>query len=403
VSTTALRLRRLEAVFVPRLRAFSESPEMLAIRKMLPWSFGGLAAGLLFFMLFDASGTLLERFTASFAAAFGVMSAVLVVLLAADLAPRRHVPAVLAVAVAVAAFALSLPYTHGGTVPALAKALGSSGLFLAIGLGLLSVDLPAALRPRLGRAGGFVAGTVLAIGGAALLRFLGISLTAELDLIIAPLGSLGDSLTALLIITLVETLLWTIGIHGPALLAAVVLPVYINLQLQNTEAFRHHLVLPHIVTVSTFLFVFPGGAGATLPLVLFLLASKLRRERTVAYATVVPSVFNANEPLMFGLPVVLNPYLSVPFVLAPLVLALVTWEAMNVGFVARPAFYIPSTIPLPFSVFLATKDWRSVVLIAVNLGLAAAIYWPFVRHREAEALAEEAALEGGTPGAVAGA
>jgi len=124
--------------------------------------------------------------------------------------------------------------------------------------------------------------------------------------------------------------------------------------------------------------VFPGGAGATLPLVLLLLRSKLKRARTVAYATIAPSIFNANEPLMFGLPLVLNPYLCVPFVLVPLVLAVVTWETINLGLVARPAIYIPSTVPLPISVFLATKDWRSIVLVALNLMIGLAIYFPFV-------------------------
>jgi PTS system cellobiose-specific IIC component len=127
------------------------------------------------------------------------------------------------------------------------------------------------------------------------------------------------------------------------------------------------------------LFVFPGGAGATLPLVLLLLRTKLKRARKVAYAALVPAIFNASEPLMFGLPLVSNPYLSIPFVLAPLVLAVVTWEAINLGFVARPALYIPSSIPLPLSAFLATRDWHAIVLVAVNLVIAGLIYTPFVR------------------------
>jgi PTS system cellobiose-specific IIC component len=378
VNTAALRLRRIEAVVIPRLRAFSESPEMLAIRWALPWSFIGLAAGLVLFMTLQPAGDLLTRFSRSFGAAFGIMSALLVVLLALDLARRRRVPVALALGVAIAAFALSLPYGRATSFESLAKALGSSGLFLAIGIGLISVSLMATLRARFGPRYGLLAGAVLIVGAAALLRVAGISLTDALDVVIAPLGTLGDTLPALLIITLVETLLWAVGIHGPALLAAVVLPVYIQLQAQNTEALAHGQPLPHIVTVSMFLFVFPGGAGATLPLVLLLLRSRTKRARTVAYATLVPSLFNANEPLMFGLPLVLNPYLCVPFVVAPLLLAVVSWEAIHLGLVARPAFYIPSTIPLPFSVFLATKDWRSIVLIALNLLLAAAIYMPFV-------------------------
>jgi PTS system cellobiose-specific IIC component len=222
---------------------------------------------------------------------------------------------------------------------------------------------------------------------------LGISLTSALNVAIAPLGDLGDSLTALLIITLVETLLWSIGIHGPALLAPVVLPVYINLQLQNTEALTRNEPLPHIVTVSMFLFVFPGGAGGTFPLVLLLLRSKVKRIRTVALATLLPSFANANEPLMFGLPLVLNPILGIPFVVVPLVLAVVSWWAMQLELVARPAYYIPSTVPLPLGAFLATKDWRSVLLMAVNVAIGLGIYAPFVAAYERQELRRASAVE----------
>jgi cellobiose-specific phosphotransferase system component IIC len=365
---------------------------MVAIRRQLPISFIGLAAGLAGFMAVQP-GTLLQRFSESFAAAFGAMSALLVVLLTNDLAKRRGVPAAPAVGVAVAAFALSLPYERARTFFTLAKAVGSSGLFLAIGIGLLTVAALNAARRRLGPVAGSLVAAVVVVGIAGLCLGLGVSLTAALNVAIAPLGDLGDSLTALLIITLVETLLWTIGIHGPALLAAVVLPVYINLQLQNTEALAHNQPLPHIVTVSMFLFVFPGGAGATLPLVLLLLRSKVKRIRRVALATLLPSIANANEPLMFGLPLVLNPTLSIPFVVAPLVLAVVSWWAMDLGLVAKPAYYIPSTVPLPIGVFLATKDWRSVVLIVLDVLIALGIYAPFVNAYELQERRREAQTE----------
>lgn len=379
---------------VSRIRAFAESPEMVAIRRALPVSFVGLALGLAGFMLAQPGGTLLARFSHAFAAAFGAMSALLVVVLAYDLAPRRGVPRALAVAVAIAAFALSLPYARGASLASVAKTLGSSGLFLAIGIGLVTVLAIRLGRQMLGpRLGSFV-GACAVVALAATLAHAGISLTAGLSALIAPLGTLGDSLYALLVITFVETLLWTIGIHGPALLAAVVLPVYINLQVQNTDAMARGEALPHIVTVSVFLFIFPGGAGATFPLVLLLLRSRVKRVRTVAFAALVPSVANANEPLMFGLPLVLNPVLGVPFVVAPLVLAVVTYYAMSLGFVSRPAYYVPSTVPLPLGVFLATKDWRSIVLVTLNIALALGIYAPFVAAYERQERARAAKEDG---------
>ncbi|MFY9781225.1 MAG: PTS transporter subunit EIIC [Candidatus Baltobacteraceae bacterium] len=381
--------------FVARVRAIAESPEMVSVRTTLPYSFAGLAVGLGVFMLLQPGGTFLERFSSSFAPAFGVMSILLVLAMTFDLARRRRVPVAAALLGASAAFVISLPFAASSSPQTLLAALGSSGLFLAMGIALLSVNLLRASCARFGpAAGSLVAVATLAVVALALLG-AGISVTGLLDKLIAPLGHLGDSLTALLVITLVETLLWTVGIHGPALLAAVVLPVYMNLQVQNTNALSHGLPLPHLVTVSTFLFVFPGGAGATLPLVLLLLRSKVKRIRSVAYATLLPSLFNANEPLMFGLPLVLNPILSAPFVLTPLALAVISYAAMSLGLVSRPAYYMPSTLPVPLGAFLATKDWRSIVLMGLNLIVGLAIYAPFAalfeRHESERERAREAA------------
>jgi len=376
--------------FVLRIRAFAESLQMTALQSALPISFAGLVVGLVFFMATQPEATLLLRFSNSFTAAFGIMSTMLVIVLMLELSKRRAIAPLVPTVIAFAAFAVSLPYDRASSLSTLMKALGTSGLFLAIGIALITDEVYALARRRLGDAWGAVAAGVLTIGTATVLMLLHVSLTRGLDAAIAPVGTLGDSLTALLVIVFLETLLWTIGIHGPALLAPVVLPVYVNLQLQNTAALAHGDPLPHIVTVSLFLFVFPGGAGATLPLVLLLLRSKVKRIRTIALATVLPAFANINEPLMFGMPLVLNPVLGIPFVIVPLVLATVSWWTMHLGFVARPAIYIPSPVPIPIGAFLATKDWRSVILMLVNVGIGAAIYAPFVAVYERNELARTA-------------
>jgi cellobiose PTS system EIIC component len=345
---------------------------------MLPWSFVGLVVGLASFILAQPSGTFLQRLYVSFAPAFGVMSFLLVLLLTADVARRRAVPPPLAVATAFIAFVLSLPHAEHHGAFALLRSLGSAGLFLAMLTAFVSVGALRFFRGRFGPLYGSLAGCGLVACTAALLYARGFSLAALLTTLLAPLGHLGDSLVALVVLTAVETLLWTIGIHGPALLAAIVLPVYLGLQAQNTEALAHGQPLPHIVTVSLFLFVFPGGAGATLPLVLLLLRSRVRRVRTVAYAALVPAFFNVNEPLMFGLPLVLDPILATPFVLAPTTLAVVTYAVVSAGWVARPALYVPSSVPAFVNVFIATHDWRACVLVAFNLIVALVLYAPFV-------------------------
>jgi PTS system cellobiose-specific IIC component len=219
---------------------------------------------------------------------------------------------------------------------------------------------------------------------------VGLSLAGALSAVLAPLGTLGDSFVALALITAIEAGLWVVGIHGPALLAAIVLPAYYQLQFQNTDAHLHHAAIPHIVAVSTFMFVFPGGSGATLPLVLMMLRSPLSRLRKLAYASVVPAIFSINEPVIFGLPLVYNPVLAVPFVVAPVALACTTYAAMALGWVGRPVLYMPAVLPAFMNVFLTTLDWRACVLVALNLVLAGAIWAPFLRVYERAELARTA-------------
>ncbi|HEY0798065.1 MAG TPA: PTS transporter subunit EIIC [Candidatus Baltobacteraceae bacterium] len=354
----------------------------MALQTTLPYSFAGLVVGVGIFLFVQPPGTLSARFASAFIDGFSVMAAVLVILLTLDLAKRRDVPLAIALPVAWIVFTLLLPLHSATSLTAFANALRSSGLFIAMGASIGTVTLMRVLRSRLPGYLGYALAAAILIGGALALLLTNISVSAALNAMIAPLGHLGDSLPALLIIVLVQQLLWMIGIHGPALLSPVLLPVYLGLQAENTAQLARGVPLSHIVVTSFFLFIWPGGAGATLPLVLLLLRSRIARLRTLAYATIVPGIFNINEPLTFGLPMMFNATLGVPFVIVPLVLSVTTYGAMKWGWVARPAFYVFSWFPAPLGAFLATKDWRAVALVVINLLIAFVFYWPFVRRYE---------------------
>lgn len=358
----------------------TNAPALVAVRESLPWSLAGFAAGLLVLLFF-------LPLAKAVIPAFAAMGLTLTGILAYRLAVRLGFPPVPCAIAAFGAFALALPRESGGLLPYLQDA-GRSALFLAM-ICALSVALLAWLARGAGmrpRAAGF-AGAAAAIALAALLFALHVSLAHALTSALTPLARLGDSWAALMAIVFVETLLWTFGIHGPATLAAVVTPVYLTLQLDNAHAYFVHQPLPHIVVVSLFLFVFPGGAGATLPLAAMLAFSKVRRLKTLGRLTIVPAIFNVNDPLVVGLPLVMNPYLAVPFIVAPLILGSVTWLAVAHGFVARPALYMPSAIPTVVSVVSATLDWRAVPLALLNIAIAAMVYWPFFKAYERSQLA----------------
>ncbi|HEX3465308.1 MAG TPA: PTS transporter subunit EIIC [Candidatus Elarobacter sp.] len=402
---------RLERAAAPYAHRIAEAPAVQALQESLPVAFAvallvlvaRLAAALLS-RPFPGLGVLKDVLP-SLMSGFAVASVVTAVVLALRLARRLECSRAALAGASLAAFALSVPretvaaltaFARGGgdgaRLEAATRTLGTSGIFTAIVVTLAVAGAVALARRRFGARLGTAAGAVAAVGVAAALFALGLSPASGLATVLAPLATLGDSFAALAVLVAVESLLWLVGLHGPALLAALVLPVYLTLQAQNTAAVALHHPAPHIVVVSTFLFVFPGGAGATLPLVALLARSRVRRLRAIGLATVLPGLFNVNEPVMFGLPVVYNPVLAVPFVLAPLALACTTYAAMALGLVGKPLFYVPSMLPPLVNVFLATLDWRACVLVAVNLAIAGAIWLPFVRvYERAEALRAETA------------
>ena len=376
------RLERwFEARVVPPLRRFGEFAFVAAVRDALPYSFAVLILALVAILLiapmpgafFSRSFGL--RLSNALLPAFGIMAPTLVIGVAYFYARRARVSAIAMLGGCALAFFFALPRPFGPSVLTYLRALGPSGLFLTLLVcGGVAFAIAATHRSWLG--------ATLAAATFALLTQLHISIAAGVTAALVPLAHLGDSYVALLVIVLVETLLWTAGIHGPATLAAVVTPLYLALQAQNTAAYSHHQPLPHIVVVSLFLFVFPGGAGATLPLAVLLALSRVTRLRRIGRVALIPAFFNVNEPLIFGAPIVLNPYLAIPFITAPLVLATITYAAVAFGAVARPAFYMPSSLSTFVSTYLATLDPRAVALVVVNIAVAALIYLPFVRAYE---------------------
>lgn len=385
---------RLERAVAPFAHRFASAPGVLALRESLPVAFGivVLVIAVPFFTHpFGGWAEFARELRDRIPVGFSIASVAMVVVLAVRLALRSRYSVAALTAAAVVSFWVMLPRdalaalvqvveTRGASGwGAFAATLGASGLFTAIVVCFAAAGGAAAGRKAIGRRYGELAGGAALVALAWALYAAHASPAAGIAALIAPLGTLGDSFVALALITAVEAMLWLVGIHGPALLAALVLPVYLRLQFENTHALAQHLPIPHVVVVSTFLFVFPGGAGATLPLVALLLRSRVTRLRKFALATIVPSLINVNEPVIFGLPLAYNPVLALPFVVTPVALACTTYAAMAFGWVTRPLFYMPSTIPIFVNVFLATLDWRDCVLFAVNLAIGAAIWLPFVR------------------------
>src|SRR5699024_11976282 len=102
--------------------------------------------------------------------------------------------------------------------------------------------------------------------------------------------------------------------------------------------------------------------------------------KNLGRTVVTPSLFNINEPVIFGLPIVLNPILVIPFVITPLVTATIAYFATSIGLVSPTFVKPPLTLPAPIGAYLATGgDWRAIILVLVNIAISFGIYLPFLK------------------------
>ena len=252
----------VEGRVAPFAQRFGNAPAVLALREALPISFGGLLIALAVLIVFFEHGSFVVRLKLSIPGAFAVMSIALLLVLALRLAQRLELPVRPSSPLRRAAFGFALPRAAWKSFTILAQTLGTSGLFTAIVCCLAAAGAIVYARRRTPGTRGTLAG----VGGVAVISAAlfaaHVSIAALLALLLSPLGFLGDSFVALFLIAGIESLLWLFGIHGPALLAAIVLPVYLNFQVENTAAFHEGQPLPHLVAVSTFMFVFPSAAAA---------------------------------------------------------------------------------------------------------------------------------------------
>ncbi|MEK5038166.1 PTS cellobiose transporter subunit IIC [Sporosarcina sp. FSL K6-3457] len=199
-----------------------------------------------------------------------------------------------------------------------------------------------------------------------------------------PLTVLGSGLPATIVAVLLIQVFWFFGLHGQIIVNSVFDPIWYTLNEQNLAAFQAGTELPNIITkqfIDSFL-VGMGGSGMTLAvIILIFIIGKSRQLKELAKLGTPSGIFNVNEPIIFGLPIILNPLVVIPWLIAPVVVTLTTYFAMATGLVPPPAgIIVPWTTPPILNGFLATGNaWQGGVLQAFNLFVVMIIWWPFLR------------------------
>ncbi|NMD71570.1 PTS cellobiose transporter subunit IIC [Bacillus sp. DNRA2] len=359
-------------------------------------------------------------------ATFNIMSIIAAFAVAYRLAESYKLDAMSAGTISVAAFFLTIPFsfqftpagaTEGVLVTAaISKAfLSSKGLFVALLFAILSTEIyrwvvkkdivikmPAGVPPSVGKSfaalipGLFVLLTVWVIR--LLVEFTPyVSINGLVTTLLGdPLKMVGLTLGGTIVAELFVTVLWSTGLHGTNIVKSVMEPIWFGAMGDNMTAYQAGEPLPHIVTQQFWdNFIHIGGTGVTFGLVLsMILFAKSQQMKNLGRLALGPGIFNINEPLIFGMPIVLNPLLIIPFVLTSIVTVIVTFIGMDMGLVAKPVgIAVPWTMPPIISGYLASGGHVSgAIMNVVNIAISFLIYTPFFKMYDNAKKKEEDAM-----------
>ena len=291
-----------------------------------------------------------------------------------------------------------------------AAGLGSRGLFTAILIAIVSVRVQKFFTDRdlvirmPGSAPAIVYQSFLSLVPLLVLvvalwtiRFiLGIDINRAVQTAFGPLVFALNTLPGILVYALVVTLLWSVGINGDNAVDAIVAPIFLQYLAANVTAMTQGQPLPYVTAYGFFTtFVNVGGTGATIALALLLVNSSDPAFRRISRLSLPTQVFQINEPIFFGLPIVLNPVFMVPYTLSALTLTAGTYLLMAWNLIHRPFVNVPWTTPPIIGHYLVTGgDWRAAVWGVASVVIAMVIYFPFAKlaERQVRTISSQAAL-----------
>lgn len=421
-------LAKLESVLMPLAEKIGKNKYLIAIRDGFLLSMPLLIVGSFFLLLanFPIPGwtEFFSRFfgdnwTSYFSkptdATFTIMAVLAVIGIGYSFAEQMNVDKLFGGAIALVSWFLIMPYeilSGDSVVTGIPLGwVGSKGIFVGILTAFLSVHIyawvnkkgwvikmPDGVPPTVEKS--FAA---LIPAGASIFVFFLINIIFALTpyknafnfiftILQTPLLRLGNTMGAMVVAYIFLHFFWFFGVNGGSVVGAVFNPILQTLSADNLAAFQAGDALPNIISQQfQDLFATFGGCGSTLSLLIaMLLFCKSKRIRELGKLAFIPGIFGINEPIVFGLPIVLNPMILIPFMLVPTINIIISYFCMSIGLVPFcSGVAIPWTMPVILSGFLAT-GWQGAVLQFLLLILGVFIYMPFIKMMDKQYLTDEA-------------
>ena len=196
----------------------------------------------------------------------------------------------------------------------------------------------------------------------------------------APLTNVADTIGTVILVYFLIELLWVFGLHGANIVGSVTTPITTPLLYENTAAYEAGQAIPHVYSKSFGYFCTIGGSGCTIGLIVaVLLFGKVQAERTVIGISIAPGLFEINEPITFGIPIVMNPTYMIPFIVGPVVLAAASYILCSMNIIERPCLEIPWVTPPVLQTFLATGGgFKAPIWSIIEIIFLTVLWTPFV-------------------------
>ncbi len=285
--------------------------------------------------------------------------------------------------------ALSSDFTSAkGLFVGMIAALASTEIYCRLAKsGKLSIHMPESVPSNVARSFEVLFPACLTIFSVSVFGLVFHSITglsvpdAIIRFIQAPLSNVLTGLPGYLLVMFCTLILWGFGIHGTQALKAIYEPVLLASFAENEAAYAAGIAIPNII-VKPFQSCFTTVTGAGITgglLIAIMLFSKRKDYKTIAKLAIPCGIFNINEPLIFGLPIVMNPILAIPFMITPVATSAFAYFMTSIGFCGRMVVNVPWTTPLGLEAFLASAgSLGAAVTQILCILLAAVIYTPFV-------------------------
>jgi PTS system cellobiose-specific IIC component len=291
--------------------------------------------------------------------------------------------------------------------------LGTQGIFVALICGVLeaailnwvlnkniTIKMPAGVPPMIGDSfaaliPAFIIGAVFALikWGFSFTPY-GNPVDCIYTIIQTPLQSLTSSLPAFLLLLLIAQVLWFFGVHGSYSVLPILFPMWFAFAAENAELAAAGQPITNCLNAAMWDLACLGGAGSTIGLVILLFfKSKSARYKEFGKLTLPCGIFGVNEPVIFGLPIMLNPLMFIPFVITPVIIVSLAYFLIQVGIVAAPIGIVGAGSIPPFIHGLVNGSWTFAVYELVAVVISVVIYYPFFKVLDAQALKEEAQAE----------